>query len=257
MNLEEDLHNLGPALDRAIEEAFEGVSRSALSSRGRNDWSRRRAAVAALAVAASVAAAVGLVSRLDSRGHNGVDIKTRGTTGVSSPPTNLSTTTSTTTATTTTAQARVALQRVDWLSVVYPIDPHCTGFSPPVSVLQVAYPVPASGVQLAAVLVRCNAGAGTPPSALYVFDGATSTRSPHLLEALVTDADGWQAGSFSRANPVSVNGASMSLTVAGSSSNSVPNCCPDVRATLGWHWTGSHYQLVSAIPPHVTYPALR
>jgi hypothetical protein len=224
-------------------------------------------AVAALAVAASVAAAVGLVSRLDSHGQHGVDIKTRGTAGVSSP-TVLSTPTTTTTtstapttttapATTTTTQAGVALQSVDWSSVVYPIDPHCTGFSPPVSLLQVVYPVPASGVQLAAVLVRCNAGAGTPPAALYVFDRASSTRSPHLLEALVTDADGWQTGSFSGVNPVSVNGASINLAVAGFSSNALPNCCPDVRATLAWRWTGSHYQLVSAVPPHVTYPALR
>jgi hypothetical protein len=257
MNLEDHLRNIRPALDRAIEQAADEVLQPALSRRTRRFGSRRRAAMAALVAAAVVATALGLASRLDFFGERGRGVKTLDTPGVSSS-TLVSTTTSTTpapTATsapaTTTTPAGVALQSVQWSSVGYPIGPHCLGFNPPVLVAQVAYPAPAPGVQLAAVLVRCNVGAGTPPSALYIYDGASSTRSPHLAAALVTDGDGWQAGNFSGADPLRVNGTSISLAVAGFSSTSLPNCCPDIRATLVWHWTGARYQLGSPIPPHV------
>jgi hypothetical protein len=258
MTLEDHLHNIGPALDRAIDEAADGVSHPAMSPPARASGSRSRVATAALVAAAVVAAVVGLVSLLGSVGENGGGIKTRDTSAVSSSTVS-STTTSTTTASssttaaasTTTTPAGAALQSVQWSSVDYPIGPHCAGLNPPVSVLHVAYAVPAPGVQLAAVLVRCNVGAGTPPAALYVYDSATSTRSPHLSAALVTAGDGWQAGDFNGANPLRVTGASISLAVAGFSSSSLPNCCPDVRATLVWHWTGSRYQLSSSIPPHV------
>lgn len=249
MNLEDDLHNLRPAFDRAINEAAEDVPHSTMSPRARVAGSRPRAAVAALIVVAAVVAAVAVLARLDTAGRQGGGTKAFKTT--LPPTTTVYTTTSTSTppTTTSTTQAGVALRTVRWASVVYPIEPHCRPFSPAVSVRQVAYPVPVPGVQLAVVLVRCNSGAGTPPVAVYVYDRATSTGSPHLAGTLVTDGDGWQAATFG------VNGATISLPVAGFSSGSLPNCCPDVRATLVWRWSGSKYELVSPIPPHVKGPA--
>jgi hypothetical protein len=251
MNLEDELRNIGPALDRAIGEAAEGASPSAPLTRARHPWSGPRAAMAALVAAAVVAAVVGVVTRLDTGGrHDIATIDSTASSSSSTPPTTAPTTTwpPTTTGTPTTRPG-VALRTVQWASVVYPMHRDCGNvMNPPVSVGQVAYPVPTAGVQLAVVLVRCTVGAGTPPVAVYVYDRATSARAPHLAETLVTDTDGWQAGN-------SVAGdATIALPVAGFSSNALPNCCPDVRTTLRWRWTGSSYRLVSAIPPHIPYP---
>jgi len=108
------------------------------------------------------------------------------------------------------------------------------------------YADPAPGVRLAIVLVRCNAGAGTPPVALYVYDKATSRVAAHLAETLIKDSDNWQAGAVNAA------GTTISLEVAGFSSNNVPNCCPDVQAALTWEWDGTRYRLTSDVPPHIT-----
>jgi hypothetical protein len=249
MSLEDDLHNVGPALDRAIDEAAEGVSRSASSPR--HAWSRPRAAVVALAVAASVAAAVGVVVRLDSSGRHGVATTDSSVDSSTASSTTGASTTSTSVAPTTTSTipAGVPLQSVRWASVVYPMAPDCgVGMIPPVSVGQVAYAHPADGVEVAVVLVRCTVGAGTPPVVVYVYDAADSIGAPHLMETLLRDTDGWQASDFR------VDGATIALPVSGFSSRSLPNCCPDVQTTLRWSWTGSDYRLESAIPPHIKYP---
>ncbi|MDQ1467924.1 MAG: hypothetical protein QOH10_2339 [Actinomycetota bacterium] len=250
-NLEEELRNIGPALDRAIDEATDGVSPSALTPRARHSWSGPRAAMAALVAAAVVAAVVGVVTRLDTGGRHGIaTIDSTAASSSSTPPTTAPTTTwpPTTTGPPNTRPG-VALRSVRWASVVYPMHRDCGNvMNPPVSVGQVAYPAPTAGVQVAVVLVRCTVGAGTPPVVVYVYDRATSARAPHLAQTLVTDTDGWQAGSFTARD------ATIALPVSGFSSNSLPNCCPDVRTTLRWRWTSSSYQLVSAIPPHIKYP---
>jgi hypothetical protein len=117
-----------------------------------------------------------------------------------------------------------------------------------VLVQHVAYAEQVPGTKVAAVLVRCNAGAGTPSSVLYVYDLASSTTSPHLAATLVGETDNWQA------NSISTNGADLAMPANGFSANNVPRCCPDVRTTLAWHWSGSGYQLVSTVPPHVRLP---
>jgi hypothetical protein len=137
------------------------------------------------------------------------------------------------------------LQLVQWATVEYPMQADCgTVFNPPVVVQQVAYPEPVAGVQLAVVMVRCNAGAGTPASAVYVYDGAPSASAPHLAATLITDSDGWQVAAFT------AEGATVTVPVNGFSSSSVPNCCPDVHATLTWSWTSAGYHLDTPIPPH-------
>jgi hypothetical protein len=103
-------------------------------------------------------------------------------------------------------------------------------------VVQVAYPQPAPGRTVAIVMVECNAGAGTPPVELLVYDRASSSLVPHLAQTLVTTASRYQA------SRVTASGATVTIAVNGFSSTAVPNCCPDVHTTLTWHWTGSGYQ---------------
>jgi hypothetical protein len=251
MSLEDDLRNVRPALERAITDAAD-VSHPARPPRPRFGRSRTRVAVAAFVVAAVAAATVGAVSRLESPGPRGIDVKTFDTTSPISSATTARRTPSTTSATTTLpatttspTQAGVALPSVRWASVLYPIATHCGNvFNPAVSVRQVAFAAPAPGVHVAVVMVSCTVGAGTPPVAVYVYDHATTTTAPHLAGTLVADTNDWQASAFT------VNGAMITLPVDGFSSLSVPNCCPDVRATLVWRWTGSQYQLTSSVPAH-------
>lgn len=140
----------------------------------------------------------------------------------------------------------LSLDSVNWPSVAFPVAAHCRAFQPPVTVLQTAYADPAPGVHLAILLVKCNVGAGTPPVALYVYDRAISLGVAHLTTTLISDFDNWQGGA------VNVSGSVINMPVAGFSSNSVPNCCPDVRTTLVWVWNGSNYQMTSGVPPHIT-----
>jgi hypothetical protein len=249
MSIEEELRNLGSALDRAIEAAAADTSRAPLLEPIGSAWSRRRAAAVTLLAAAAIAVIVGVIVHLDRGDPHG--IVTTGSTGtsVASSPVAPSTTgaSTPTTAATTTAPG-VALQSVDWAAVVYPMHPGCgPGFTPPTSVGRVAYATPAPDAQVAVVLVRCTVGAGTPPVSLFVYDGATSTHSPHLAATLVADADEWQASDFT------VDGAALHLPVSGFSSTSVANCCPDVHATLQWRWSASGYQLASVVPAHLTF----
>ena len=78
----------------------------------------------------------------------------------------------------TTSTSRLGLASVDWARVAYPID--CGSMlqgKVGTQVLQVAYAQPAPDAELALVMVACQAGAGTPPRTIFVFDGAISAIS--------------------------------------------------------------------------------
>jgi hypothetical protein len=209
----------------------------------------RSTAMRSLVVAVVVAGlvAVGAAMIIGSRGD-----PTPATSPITRPAPVASTTTAPrATSTVPTTQPGVPLQSVDWASVTYPVESRCGHtFSPPVGVHQVASAAPASGVELAIVKVRCNSGAGTPSNEVYVYDRAATARTPHLAQTLVTMTDNWQALALS------ADGATVSLPVNGFSTSSVPRCCPDVHATLVWHWTGLQYALVSSVPPHVLLPGV-
>jgi len=249
MSVETELHEMRPALDRAIADARDALSIPRVAPPVHDGWSRSRLAIVAFAAVACVASVVGLVAQLGSNGRHGSTISTPldSSTVPSTPPSNGPTSSA---AATTTSLVVVPLQSVDWGSVTYPISQPCgTTFTPPVTVGHVEYAQPAPGVQLAIVEVACTHGAGTPPVAVYVYDHATSTTTPDLLQTLVRVSDGWQANQFS------VDGATVDLPVFGFSSDSVPNCCPDVHASLDWSWNGSRYELTSTVPAHQPGPA--
>jgi hypothetical protein len=103
-------------------------------------------------------------------------------------------------------------------------------------IVQIAYPQPAPGLNVAIVMVECNSGAGTPPVELLVYRGASSPLAPHLTQTLISVSSHYQASRFS------ATAASLTVAANGFSSVAVPNCCPDVHKTLNWHWTFSGYQ---------------
>ncbi len=84
------------------------------------------------------------------------------------------------------------------------------------------------------VLVTCHAGAGSPPSSLYVFR-ATSYGRVSIAFPLLSPAAGYGASSFK------VHGATVAMRVYGYSSASIPSCCPDVIQAFKWRWTGASF----------------
>ncbi len=139
------------------------------------------------------------------------------------------------------------LDSVDWSQVTYPFDCGTYPGAGPVGwhVWDVQYAHPAGGVEMAVVLVTCDAGAGSPPAALLVYDGAASpSGDPHLTQTLVSPEDNWVAGDVSPIDDT------VSLPVSGYTTADVPHCCPDVAATLVWHWVDGSYQPDGLEPAH-------
>jgi hypothetical protein len=214
--------------------------------RGAERRQRRNTVRFAALAAAGVVAVIAVVAAAVALGRNrGPANEPRAPITATSAPSTTSTTPPTTAVATT--QSGNSLGSVDWQSVAYPLAAGCQPNG--VRVLKVDSLSPAPGVDLAAVLAQCDSGAGTPPVALYVYDGTTSSPStPHLASTLISEKERWQANSFS------TSGGDLTMNVFGFSSNNVPNCCPDVRTTLVWRWNGSSYQLVGQEPAHVTLP---
>jgi hypothetical protein len=139
----------------------------------------------------------------------------------------------------------VDLQAVDWAHVAYPVD--CGGTPTATSTMPLA---PAPGVELELVFVQCPHGAGSPPSAVLVYDYASSSSNPHLEQTLLSYQDDW----LPVTRGVSSNPPGLSIRVDGYS-DTAPRCCPDVHATLTWTWAGTTYHETSAEPPHSELPS--
>lgn len=140
----------------------------------------------------------------------------------------------------------VPLSAVEWESLSYPVD--CGGQT---TASAAAYPEPAPGKQLAIVHVTCKAGAGTPPSAVLVYDYAESTTSVHLTQTLLRYEDNWvpeNGGTTSQ-------GPTLTISVYGYSTDDVPRCCPDLQPTLSWTWRQGTYVETGPQPPHARLPS--
>jgi hypothetical protein len=119
---------------------------------------------------------------------------------------------------------------VDWAALTR--SPACGGVQ---NVLQqvVDGDVTGDGIPEAVVLTRCDAGAGSPPSQLYVFTTGALGGAPRLLATLL-DGTQWQVGSVKvRDGRIVVDGAK--------SSPAAPSCCPDIHRHLSWHWNGATF----------------
>lgn len=137
----------------------------------------------------------------------------------------------------TVARWSVPPSAVRWASVDYPITGGCG--TDPVQVQQVSWARPPGGPELALVLVRCQNGAELPASSLFAYAGALSSARPVLLATLLgASEDEIVTGGFH------LHGGSVSLQAAGYSSPAVPQCCPDVRATLEWIWVTGRFERV-------------
>lgn len=129
----------------------------------------------------------------------------------------------------------VDLGSVNWNAVKYPIDCGSTG----TKVLDKSFTTPSAGHHVSLLMVACDAGAGSPPRSIFVYDSATSATEPHLLQTLSSDGMSRLTKSFK------VNGAGVVATGSSYSGDSVPRCCPDGTFTSRWTWSGTTYSLAS------------
>lgn len=135
---------------------------------------------------------------------------------------------------------------VDWASLSYPVS--CGGQTVG---LASAYTSPEPTAHLAVVMVSCRAGAGSPPSAVLVFDNSGPAGAPKLRQTLLSYQDDWLPAK----DETTVSGNSLSVTVYGYSRASIPHCCPDIHTTLTWSWSGGTYMATGPAPTHVQLPA--
>lgn len=149
---------------------------------------------------------------------------------------------------TTVPSGATPLTAVDWSSMNYSVD--CGGQT---TGSAVAYPSPQPGTQLAIVFVSCVAGAGSPPSAVLVYDNPSSADGPHLRQTLLTYQDNWapKQGGTNAAGP------NLAINADGYSTDGIPRCCPDLHTTLTWTWIGNEYVATARVPSHVRLPSPR
>lgn len=131
---------------------------------------------------------------------------------------------------------RSSLTEADWETVSYPFD--CDGFGYVVNATHYA-DLNGDGRLDAVVLVRCHAGAGSPPSGLYVYDGISPPDNPRLMATLLSPKADREANAFT------ITGTTVSMDVYGYSSPSVPRCCPDEKYRMTWVWNGPNYSSTS------------
>ncbi|WP_327291952.1 hypothetical protein [Streptomyces sp. NBC_01198] len=87
-----------------------------------------------------------------------------------------------------------------------------------------------------AVVVRCHSDTGTPPSGVYVLSAPrTAGGAPRIAVTLVKPGDNRQISDFR------LEGRSVKATVLGFSSDSVPQCCPDMSRGYSWEWRDGRY----------------
>lgn len=85
--------------------------------------------------------------------------------------------------------------------------------------------------------VRCDAGSGTPPHALYVLarDPAKDA-APRVVATLL------EAGRQQTATGLTVRDGAVTATLLGYSSPEVPRYSPDTKQLAKWRWTGGKFR---------------
>ncbi|MFD3540648.1 hypothetical protein ACFWUQ_14240 [Streptomyces sp. NPDC058662] len=85
--------------------------------------------------------------------------------------------------------------------------------------------------------VRCAAGSGTPPHAVYVLTrDRTPAAAPRVVATLLDPAR------RQNVTELTVRDAAVTATLLGYSSPDVPRCCPDLTQHAKWLWTGGKFR---------------
>lgn len=131
------------------------------------------------------------------------------------------------------SRAAPAVTDVDWRRVAHPLE--CGPLPRRVLDVEVADVVAGDGRE-AVVVLRCDAGAGSPPSAVFVYDRGSLRTEPAAPVATLLDAGEDVLLSDVDAAPGEVTGEGY-----GYSRPDLPRCCPDRHDTYTWTWTGGGF----------------
>ena len=101
------------------------------------------------------------------------------------------------------------------------------GCPPATAVLVLQRAVVDLGTPATVVVARCDSGAGSPPSGVYVVAGDDT--AAHVTATLVSPSDAVQVSGLS------TSGGVVTVTGRGYSTPDVPRCCPDRDVALRWH----------------------
>ena len=107
----------------------------------------------------------------------------------------------------------------------------CAG-APLVQVRQHRYDFTGDAVEAALIAVRCDAGAGAPPSA--VFAVAARPGGPEVLDELLSSDQGEVVKDLQAVGPNAV------VTAFGFGPQA-PRCCPDLEVTHTFRWDGATF----------------
>ncbi|MFE0090834.1 hypothetical protein [Streptomyces sp. NPDC058991] len=131
----------------------------------------------------------------------------------------------------TTAAAAAPAPAPDADGVALPLE--CGG-APTVVVGQATGDLDGDGGRETVVTARCQAGSGSPPSGVYVLARSRSGE-PHVVATLLEPARRQSVGELA------VRDGVVTAELLGYSSPDVPRCCPDVRETVKWRWSGGKF----------------
>ena len=209
--------------DEALERVRQQVSRV-----------KRRRAAGGAAAAAAVLIIVGIATAvaIRSSGDRHLEVTAGGGATTTRPDSTLPSTT-VPAVTTSPAPSSTDLAAVHWDTVAYPID---CGPNFGTKLLKVVIAVPDPAHRVAVVLAACNAGAGSPPRSVFVYDRADSPTAPHLRQLLTRDDQLRRL-----TGTLTADGASVTTTGGTYSSGKIPRCCPDGTFTAHWTWNGQDY----------------
>ncbi|MFF3154912.1 hypothetical protein [Streptomyces sp. NPDC057910] len=92
------------------------------------------------------------------------------------------------------------------------------------------------GVPETVAVVHCRAGAGTPPSGVYVLTRPAVGGAPPRVVATLVDPRSKQT-----VTDFAIRGGTVAATLLGYSSDDVPRYEPDVRQEVKWRWQGGKF----------------
>ncbi|MFD4246108.1 hypothetical protein ACFWP3_31620 [Streptomyces sp. NPDC058525] len=127
----------------------------------------------------------------------------------------------------------------DPAAVTYPLD--CKG-APQTVTATAQGDLDGDGRPETVAAVRCEAGSGTPPHAIYVLTQAAPGKAapdaagPRVVATLL------DAAQRQNATDLTVRDGVVTATLLGYSSPEVPRYSPDVKKLAKWRWTGGKFR---------------
>ncbi|MGH8870173.1 MAG: hypothetical protein ACRDYU_19560 [Actinomycetes bacterium] len=123
---------------------------------------------------------------------------------------------------------------VDWRRAAHPLE--CGELPLRVLDVDIADLVGGDGPE-AVVVLRCDAGAGSPPSTVFVYDRRSSRTTPPTPIATLL-----AGGEDLLLNEVDAEDGVVRGEAFGYSGPGVPRCCPDRHDEVSWQWTGTEFR---------------